>query len=222
MNRPAVLLVAVLLTACSGVGSGAFSGSMTDVSPQTEPSVARAQNSSRTLIRRAELALDVPRLDRALVHTSRVVSAAGGSVEREAIADRSAHLVIRVPETNLAATSDSLSVIGKVTHRSLSTDDASARAINLEARIVALTASRDRLRALIDRANTVEEVIVVERELARVQAELENLEGQQRHLRDAAAMATLGLSLEQPPKLGPIGLVAKGATLLIGKLFVLD
>jgi hypothetical protein len=220
MNRWLLVLSATLVASCGASNASMFEGRIADRSAMSDSPVARAQG-GRTLVRRAEMRVDVPRIDRALVQTSRVVNASGGSVERESIADRSAHLVIRVPESALQATSDSLAVLGKVTHRSLSTEDASARAIDLDARISALTASRDRLRALVDRAATVEAVIAVERELARVQGELEALEGQQRHLRDAAAMATLGLSLEQPPRLGPLGLVVKGTAFLIGKLFVI-
>jgi hypothetical protein len=221
MNRSLLVLCVVLLAACGSFTPGSASrGAGAAPAPVELPQAA--QGDSRTLIRRANVSVDVPRLDRALVRANRVVDAAGGSIERETISDRSAHLIIRLPQASLSATSDSLASLGNLKHRSLSTEDASGRSIDLDARIAALTASRDRLRALVERANSINEVITVERELARVQGELENLQGQQRHLRDAAAMATLGLSIDQPPKLGPIGLVFKGAGYLVSKLFVLD
>ena len=63
-------------------------------------------------------------------------------------------------------------------------------------------------------------MLEVERELARVQGELDSLEGRRAFLRDASALSHLELSIQRRVVLGPIGVVAKGVGWGVEKLFV--
>lgn len=63
--------------------------------------------------------------------------------------------------------------------------------------------------------------MALERELTRVQSELDGLNAQRATLCGQATMSAVTLTLRQRRVLGPLGQVAKGAAWTIGKLFVL-
>jgi hypothetical protein len=63
-------------------------------------------------------------------------------------------------------------------------------------------------------------VIAVERELARVQSEIESLEARLAVLNTSVARSDLTVSMEQRRVLGPLGVVAVGIGKVFGKLFV--
>jgi hypothetical protein len=69
-------------------------------------------------------------------------------------------------------------------------------------------------------AESVTDVLAVERELSRVQGELDALEAQLRVLRDRAAMSTLSVQLDQQVVLGPVSWVLQGAAKVVTKLFI--
>ena len=93
--------------------------------------------------------------------------------------------------------------------------------IDAEARLENLIATRDRLREHLGRTSSVAEIVAVERELARVQTEIDSLEGRLAHLRSSVALSTVELQIEQKTVLGPLGYVVWGFLWGVEKLFVL-
>ena len=182
---------------------------------------AGENQTARMLVRRAAMSVEVDELGAGIGRTYAITTALAGYVDREDRAGRVANLMLRVPESKLDLALDSLSRLGKVTSRSVSSQDVTNEAIDVEARLRTLTATRDRLRELLARSSAVADVVAVERELARVQAELESLQGRLQHLRTEAALSELHLTLEQRIVLGPLGRLFSGIGHAIGKLFVI-
>lgn len=173
------------------------------------------------LVRRAAMDVVVDDVARAAARVQSVLVSTGGYAERGQQGERSASFTIRVAENALDATLDSLATLGSVASRTVSAQDVTEEAIDLDARLQSLIATRDRLRKLHDSATSVTEVIAVERELGRVQGEVDSLEGRLKHLRSSAALATVELSIRRKIVLGPLGVIAKGLGTLVSKLFVL-
>jgi len=126
-----------------------------------------------------------------------------------------------VPSTSLDASLDSLARIGKVESRSITATDVTDEARDLDARVATLRATRDRLRQLLERAASVSDIAAVETQLARVQQDLETLEGRLKSMRTDVALSELSLNIEQRRVLGPLGLVAAGLAWVVEKLFIL-
>jgi hypothetical protein len=175
---------------------------------------------ARLLVRRAAMDVVVDDVARAAARAQSLLVGSGGYVERGQLGERSASFTLRIPENALDATLDSLATLGSVASRTVSAQDVTEEAIDLDARLQSLIATRDRLRKLHDSATSVTEVITVERELGRVQGEVDSLEGRLKHLRSSAALATVELSVRRKIVLGPLGVVAKGLGILLSKLFV--
>lgn len=216
------LLIVLTAVGCSRATSGAASKSA-GAAPSPVVAAAPAPASveaTRLLVRRAAMDVVVDDVARAAARAQAVLVESRGYVERGQLGERSASFTLRVPENTLDATLDSLATLGSVASRTVSAQDVTEEAIDLDARLQSLIATRDRLRKLHDSATSVTEVITVERELGRVQGEVDSLEGRLKHLRTSSALATVELSIRRKIVLGPLGVIAKGLGTVLSKLFI--
>ena len=95
------------------------------------------------------------------------------------------------------------------------------RLIDYEAKLKNLLALRDRIRYLIENKSDSSNIVDMERELSRVQGELDSLQGQMETLKKRVAYSTLDLIVQQKRIYGPLGYLAHGAWWAISKLFVI-
>ncbi|MFL5581659.1 MAG: DUF4349 domain-containing protein [Gemmatimonadaceae bacterium] len=160
---------------------------------------AVAVRADRMVFRRGSISMEVVDLLRARDAAERLTTRAGGYVRATSFSDRDASLTLHIPAAAFDATVDSIARLGRVTHRTMVTDDVTELVVDTEARVANLRALRDRLRQLLERATSVADVIDVERELARVQSELESLESRLKTVRSSVALSELHVALHQPP-----------------------
>lgn len=109
-------------------------------------------------------------------------------------------VTVRVPSSRFRETMKALEELGEVTHRSVQAQDVTEQHFDLGVRLKSLLATRDRLQRFLDRAKTIEEVLRVEQELRRLNAEIDKLEGQRRYLAAQAAYSTITVSLRPKPE----------------------
>ena len=229
IRRTDTLLVGLLLLtlgACSSANTASRTAKAAQppaplAAPARTELTSGSEEAVRLLVRRAAMDVVVDDVAKAAAHAQSILVSSNGYVERGQRAERSASFTLRVPEASLDAVLDSLGTLGKVASRTVSAEDVTEQAIDLDARLKDLIASRDRLRQLHEKATSVTEVITVERELARVQGEVDSLEGRLKHLRSAAALAEVQVSIRQKIVLGPLGVVAQAVGNLLAKLFVI-
>lgn len=174
----------------------------------------------RILVRTATLALraedeEMPGLrDRAAA----LAESFGGYVA----ADGPREMTLRIPDPELEAALDGLGALAHEARREIRAADVTDQYTDLEIRLANARALRQRLADLLERAETVEDVLEVERELSRVTTEVERLEGQLRGLQDRVAFATVRLVLTPDVDPGPLGYVAIGVYEAVKWLFVWD
>jgi hypothetical protein len=175
----------------------------------------------RQLIRRGHIAVAVADLAPARIRLERAVAAMGAQVSHAQVSDDSrAEYSVRVPPAQLGPLMDSVAVLGDVDTRTVSAEDVTEAVVDAEARLAALRASRDRLTQLLERATSVQDVISVERELARVQGDIESLDARLQALKGQVAMSELSIRMWRRPVLGPLGLVFSGLLTVVEKLFI--
>lgn len=205
--------------------SACTTGASSSGQPSFSGAAEMAQDRERLRIQRGSLGLEVADVPQALREVETIGEALDAFVEsRNQWKDESATLVLRVPAARLDEAFERLSALGDETQRRLDARDVSDEVGDLDARHQNLVALRDRLRTLLQRARSIDDVLSVEKELTRVQTELDALEGRRARLRGDVARARLELTLrERAPKrvLGPLGYVWYGTKWFIGKLFVL-
>ena len=81
--------------------------------------------------------------------------------------------------------------------------DVTAQVVDVESRIETQRKSLQQVRALLTRAGTLSQVLLVERELTRREADLESLESQRKVLADQTTLATIDLTLVTPKAAPP-------------------
>ena len=217
--RVVILGALCLTTACT---PAAREREMQAVTVSTE-AVARGrmQQQARVVVRRATIEVEVEEIAPAVERATQLTQGFEGYVENATTReDKAAYLRLRLPSSRLTEALDSLARLGKVTGRSLSQDDVTAQSVDLEARVASFRTARDKLRELLTRAATVADAVAAQGELARVQAELDGLEGQLRTLQSSVALSEVTVTINRRLVLGPLGVIASGLATLIGKLFV--
>ncbi|WP_172448424.1 DUF4349 domain-containing protein [Caulobacter mirabilis] len=98
------------------------------------------------------------------------------------------------------------SVGGRVTGADVTSEDLSREIVDTEARLRAMTTLRDRLQALLaDRPGKLSELVEIERELARVQGEIDSTQSQLAVTRGRVAMSEMTISYNSAGGLAPKG-----------------
>jgi hypothetical protein len=113
-----------------------------------------------------------------------------------------AQLVLRVPAASYSSTLDAVGKLGTEEARSGAQDDVTEAVVDLDARIESQQASVSRTRALLAKANTIGEIVSVESELTRREADLASLQARKRSLANRVDLSTITVFLhsrETPP-----------------------
>ena len=71
--------------------------------------------------------------------------------------------------------------------------------LDIDVRVEAQQRSIDRIQVLFDHATTIKDIVSIEGELSRRQADLASLEAQQNYLADQTSMSTITLAIERTP-----------------------
>jgi len=212
-------LLAALFAAGGCASVPASARSQEDSSPRRRETAS--EPAERQIIRNARLHVEVGDVPGAQVEAERIVREAGGFVEGAHTRDQGASLTLRVPAAKLDGVLELLGKLGDEELRSVTAEDVTRQTIDLEARLKSARELRDRLRALLAQAKNVPEILEVERELARVQAEVESMEAFLQSLRQRVALSRIDLELKQSRILGPLGYLFAGLGWAAEKLFVI-
>ncbi|TWD74765.1 uncharacterized protein DUF4349 [Kribbella amoyensis] len=111
-----------------------------------------------------------------------------------------ASLVLKVPTAAYETAIQRLSGLGKRTSIHQESSDVTEQVVDVESRISTQRASLERIRALLAKATTIGDVVSVETELTRREADLESLLAKQKSLSLQTELATLTLVLAEPGK----------------------
>jgi hypothetical protein len=139
---------------------------------------------------------------RAADEASAVVIGLGGIVagDNRTIYEDGAYatLVLRVPADQFTSTLDRLAGLGTERSRQVQAQDVTEQLVDLDARIATQQASVDRVRELLARAQTIGEIVSLESELTRRQAELDSLVQRRATMAGLVDLATITLVLHGP------------------------
>lgn len=183
-----------------------------------------ATGATLMVIRTGQAFIEVQKVDAAVLRIRQLAIQVGGYVANSAVSGgkdqiRQATLEIKIPSAKYDEAVSSLSAIGKVETVNSSAQDVGEEYVDISARVTNAKRLEERLiNLLANRTGKLDEVLRVERELARVREEIERYEGRLRYLSSRAAMSTLSITAHEPaPILGnepgenPIGAAVRRA-----------
>jgi hypothetical protein len=156
---------------------------------------------NRKIIRTGRIDLVVATYDDARAKIDKLVEQVGGYVDstqvnrrQDAISD--ATIVIRIPSTGFGTLLPKLREIGEIVSESTNASDITDQYVDISARLASAQTLEKRLLELAtEKKGNIEQILAVERELARVRTEVEGYEGKLRQWNDQVAMSTLTLAL---------------------------
>ena len=108
-------------------------------------------------------------------------------------------MVLRVPVDDFDEVMETLARMETLASTTTSSEDVTTQLIDVEARIKVQEASVQRVRQLLARAQSIRDIMAIESEVARRQAELDSLAQQQAYLEDQTSMATVKVNIERKP-----------------------
>ena len=107
-------------------------------------------------------------------------------------------ITLSVPADNLDTALDQLAKIGTVLARSTAAQDVTSQYIDTESRLKTMRSSVERVRTLMAQAKDIGQVVALESEMSRRQADLESLQSQLDALKTSVERSTLAVSLSTP------------------------
>jgi hypothetical protein len=154
----------------------------------------------RLIIRTANLEIVVEDTEDAVSRISRMADNLGGWVVETSFRDynggKSGRMTIRVPAESYERALDQIKGLAtEVEFEGSNSQDVTEEYVDLSARLANLEATADRVRAFLDEARNVEEALNVNRELSRLEGEIESLKGRIQYLTQSAAFSTITISI---------------------------
>lgn len=187
-------------------GVQGMAGSRADAIRQAEP--------GPRIVRTATLRVVTEDLDGIRPAVDRILQSAGGFIGEITASDRpgtprSIRGTLRIPSAQFDTALAELRRLGRVTEESQGTEDVTATVVDLDVRLSNARVTERRLSEVLrSRTGNVADVLEVEREIARVRTEIEQLDAQRTQLDRRIDYATLSLEIVEERaaavNLGPV------------------
>ena len=178
------------------------SGTLTSVSD----SVNQETSNDQKLIKRVSIDAETEDLEALLPQLMAEIANLKGYVESQEVYNgssyssyryRNARLTIRVPAENLEGLVAQVKGVSNVVSYNESVEDVTLTYVDMETRIMVLTAERDRLVELMEKAETMSDLLEIEARLTQVRSNLESINSQLKVLQNQVSYATVELYINQ-------------------------
>jgi hypothetical protein len=172
---------------------------------ELSPFAYRGDPAAGMIVRTGNASIEVDSLTRGLAALRRLAAGVGGYVGNTTVQSgreqlRRAVIEVKVPADRFDDLTAGLEPLGRLEFVNVAAEDVGEEFVDLTARAANARRLEDRLIDLLaTRTGKLQDVLSVERELARVREEIERLEGRMRYLKSRAALSALSITLHEPP-----------------------
>jgi hypothetical protein len=193
--------------AADGAGEAAAGGAAPPAQDtQGKNAPAKAPDLSvdqRSIIYTGSITIRVDDVNQAAAKATGIVLAAGGFIggDKRNVTDGSsdATLQLRVPAEKFQSVVDQIAAsLGKEEQRGINTEDVTEQTVDLDARIGVQQARVDSGRRLLSQAKSLNDLIMLEKEVATRESDLASLQAKKRRLADLTALSTITVVLLDP------------------------
>jgi hypothetical protein len=189
-----------------GAAEVATDASAGEPTTSTDPSTKPAADASAPtmIIRTGNASIEVDTLEPAVARLRQLTLSLGGYVANSSMQDgreqlRQATLELKVPAERFDDMATGLRPFGKVEYVTVNAEDVGEEYTDITARVINARRLEERLIDLLaSRTGKLQDVLSVERELARVRETIERYEGRLRYLKTRTAVSTLSVTLHEP------------------------
>lgn len=190
---------------------------------QAHPIHQNHVKSARYIIKSASLEVSVDVPTDTLSEMKALVKSKSGFVQSIYDNDeKTISMTAKIPQGQLESFVEEASKKGKLISKNISSQDVTGELIDIEAKVKNLKVLRARFRELLARANNIDEVLKIEKELVRIQSEIDSIEGRVKSLKQHALLSDVSIMISQKTIYGPLGYIGHGMYWLVKKLFVIQ
>ena len=156
---------------------------------------------TRKIIHRAELQLNVKNLENTQLTIEKKVSEYGGyivesNVHRESEESISARLTVRIPEKHFQTfLTDAEGEAAEVLTRNVTGEDVTEQYIDLESRVKSKRTVEERLLVFMGKAEKTEDLLKISSDLSKVQEEIELIVGKMKYLENQTSFSTIEIAM---------------------------
>lgn len=182
-----------------------------DTMPGSPESDAVAQ-SERKIIKNKTLRAETLEFDKFVSELTARVSEFGGYIQNSTQKGRttygrsslrSASFTIRIPSQQFEQFTDEVGTLATVTYTNEYIDDITAKYVDVEARLAALRAEQESFLKLMDKAQTIEEILQIQSYLTDVNYQIESYTAQLNSYKSLVTYSTLNLEINEVEKITP-------------------
>ena len=172
----------------------------------TNSEVSETAQVGRKLIRTFDINIETKEFDDVLSGIQMKVQELGGYIEQSSLDggskyysnyNRYSNMTVRVPSDKLDMFVENVKESANVTYISESTEDITLKYVDTESRKIALETERDRLLELLEKAETVEDIITIEGRLSEVRYQLESYASQLRTYDNQVDYSTVHINIRE-------------------------
>jgi len=145
----------------------------------------------------------LPRLTAVALTHDGFVASQDSSTDPSDPSRATAVVVLRIPTDSMSDVLDEVGTLGEVLGQRSEQRVVTEQVIDVNSRVASARASVARIQLLLDRAQSISDIVRIEGELSRREADLDSLLAQQRGLRDRTEYATVGVTLLSPDAVAP-------------------
>jgi hypothetical protein len=160
----------------------------------------------QALIRKGNVALRADDVGRAQIEVQKVVDRYAGQVTDEKSQSDDdgkpayTRMVLRVPSEDFAKAIEELKDVAELESASTNQDDVTSKVIDVRTRLQVQKRSIARISVLFQQAQSIRDIMAIESELSRRQADLESLEQQAAYLANQTSLSTIVVSIDKIPE----------------------
>jgi len=176
----------------------------------------KMQSENRIIIYDASLNLKVKNSDSANVHLKEIAEKYEGYAM--SMGNRKAEIRVKADKLNIAI--KDISEIGKIRNKTIYGNDVTDEYYDNQIRLENARKARQRYLDLLSKAENVEATLKVEKELERLNGDIDSMEGKLNRLTHLSEFSTLTIYLQQRKKLGILGYIGVGLYESVRWLFV--
>lgn len=171
-------------------------------------------STNRKLIQRVSLSVETDQFDTFMTQLDEQIAALGGYIEYEYSYNgssystynqvRRASITVRIPDDKVSDFVSNVSGIGNVVSKTTSAEDVTLQYVDTESRKAMYLAQQESLLALLEKAETVEDIAYLTEQLAQVRYNIESMESQLRTYDNLVDYATVDLEISEVEVYTPV------------------
>ena len=176
-------------------------------SPGSQGSNQLTNISERKISKNAQLEIKVKSLDDSMNFITQKTNSYSGYIVNSSSNTpnsdyeiKTANMSVRVPSDSLDEFLKEIKVHANETkHESIYTQDITEEYIDVKAKITSMESSEQRLKNLLDKTESVKEIVEVEKELSRLRAEIDSLKGRFKFIENSVVTSLVHIYMEEIP-----------------------